>query len=188
MKKIALTLAIACSLFAIEKKNIVSLMKLKTDKISSIMVLKELTPKEKATQIFPLLEEIFDYELMAKLSLGKTNWTKMSKMQRTEFIQAFISHLKNEYISKISYYTDEKLKILGLKEVNEKRVSLLTKLVGDKDTYDITYKFYKKRGDNWLIYDIDIIGISLIQSYKAQFSTILQAKSFKSLIEKIRAK
>ncbi len=112
----------------------------------------------------------------------------MSPEQREEFTTEFIKYLKNSYIEKISLYTDEKLNIIGLKELNKKRVLLLTQLIGSKDTYDITYKFYKTKNNNWLIYDVDIIGISLIKIYRVQFNNILEKESYETLLAKIKTK
>jgi phospholipid transport system substrate-binding protein len=188
MRKIILLILISISLFAIEKENIINIMENKINKATSIIAQKDLMPQEKAKKIFPLFDDIFDYKLMTKLSLGKANWIKMSTEQREEFTTEFIKYLKNSYIEKISLYTDEKLHIIGLKELNKKRVLLLTQLVGSKDTYDITYKFYKSKNNNWLIYDVDIIGISLIKIYRVQFKNILEKESYDTLLAKIKTK
>ncbi len=188
MRKIILLILISISLFAIKKDNITSVMENKINQATSIIVQKNLTAQEKAKQIFPLFDEIFDYKLMTKLSLGKSNWVKMSHKQREEFTTEFIKYLKNSYIEKISLYTDEKLNIIGLKELNQKRVLLLTQLIGSKDTYDITYKFYKAKNNDWLIYDVDIVGVSLIKIYRVQFKDILEKESYETLLAKIKTK
>ena len=188
MKKIMLLMMTAVFLFAVEKNDITTVMKNKINDSTKIIVQQNLTPEEKAQKIFPVFDDIFDYKLMTKLSLGKTNWVKMSNEERTEFTQKFVTHLKNSYVEKISLYTDEKLKIIELKEINKKRVWLYTQLIGSKDTYDITYKFYKSKTNGWLIYDVSIIGISLIQIYKAQFNNILLNESYTALLEKIKTK
>lgn len=188
MRKIILLMFITISLFAIEKRDIADIMENKINHATSIIAQKNLTQQEKAKMIFPLFKDIFDYKLMTKLSLGKANWEKMSKEQREEFTTEFIKYLKNSYIDKISLYTDEKLHIIGLKEVNKKRILLLTQLIGSKDTYDITYKFYKSKNSDWLIYDVDIIGISLIKIYRVQFKDILEKESYATLLGKIQTK
>jgi phospholipid transport system substrate-binding protein len=185
MKKIILFVFITISLFAVEKENIVTLMESRINKSTSIVKQKDLTSEEKKKQMLPLFEGIFDYELMTKLSLGKTNWTKMSSEQKAEFTDKFITKLKNSYLEKVNLYTDEKLHIIGLEEVNPKRILLLTELIGNKDTYDVTYKFYKAQNDDWLIYDVDIVGVSLIQVYRAQFNDALQEGTYQTLLSKL---
>jgi len=185
MKKIILIAFIAISLFAIEKDEITTVMENKINQATSI-IKKDISAQEKAEKIFPLFEDVFDYKLMTKLSLGKANWSKMTPEQRKEFTTKFITYLKHSYVKKISLYTDEKLKIIGLKDV-KKRVYLLTQLVGSKEAYDIAYKFYKSKTKGWLIYDVDIIGISLIQIYRAQFKDILEKESYAALLGKIES-
>ena len=185
MKSFVLLLFFSMSLFAIQKADISDYMKNNILQATSIIKQKDLSKEEKASKIFPLFDTVFDYKLMTKLSLGKDNWLKMTKAQRAEFTNQFITKLKQSYIDKLDLYTDEKLRIIGLKEVNKKRILLLTQLVGDKDTYDITYKFYKSRDDNWLIYDVDIIGVSLIQVYRAQFNGALQDGSYQTLLNRL---
>jgi len=188
MKNILILVFVAVSLFGIEKDAISSIMENKINEATSIITQKKLKKEKKAEMIFPLFDDVFDYNLMTKLSLGKSNWIKMNVQQRKEFTKQFIVHLKGSYIDKISLYTDEKLKILELKEVNKKRVWLLTQLVGSKDSYNITYKFYKSKTNGWLIYDVDIIGVSLIQIYRAQFDNVLQNETYTALLEKITSK
>jgi phospholipid transport system substrate-binding protein len=188
MKKIAILMLITISLFAMEKSDISSVMESKINQATSIILQKELSSQEKAENILPLFNDVFDYKLMTKLSLGKSNWTKMSAHQREEFTAKFITHIKNSYVDKISLYTDEKLKIIKLEEINKKRIWLFTKLIGSKDSYDITYKFYKSKTDGWLIYDVDIIGISLIQIYRSQFNNILEDESYTTLLSKLEKK
>lgn len=185
MKKIVLFVFITISLFAVEKENIMAVMESNINKSTSIIKQKELTVEEKTAKIFPLFEDIFDYRLMTKLSLGKGNWIKMSNEQREEFTQKFIAKLKQSYMDKLNLYTDEKLHIIELQEVNDKRVLLLTELIGSKDTYPIAYKFYKSQNDDWLIYDVDIIGVSLIQIYRAQFNNALEEGTYATLLSKL---
>ena len=188
IKNIILLAFFTTSLLALQKEDIPSVMENRINSSIGIIAQEELSVKEKSKKIFPLFEDIFDYELMTKLSVGKLNWSKMTPEQRAEFTEKFVLHLKNSYVSKISLYTDEKLNIVKLEEVNTKRTWLLTKLIGTKDTYDITYKFYKSKNNDWLIYDVDIIGISLIQIYRAQFNNILQKESYATLLGKIETK
>ena len=37
-----------------------------------------------------------------------------------------------------------------------------------------------------LIYDVDILGVSIIQTYRTQFADILAKESFDNLLEKLR--
>ena len=51
----------------------------------------------------------------------------------------------------------------------------------------IDYRLLKK-GDRWLVYDVNIEGVSLVSNYRTQFNKIIQTGSFEDLIQKLRTK
>ena len=46
------------------------------------------------------------------------------------------------------------------------------------------YKFYKLK-NNWKIYDVEVEGVSIVQTYRSQFATILQKGSIDDLLLKL---
>ncbi|EAK6758666.1 toluene tolerance protein, partial [Campylobacter upsaliensis] len=42
-----------------------------------------------------------------------------------------------------------------------------------------------KENDDWLIYDVDVLGVSIIQTYRSQFGDILENGTFKDLLNKL---
>jgi phospholipid transport system substrate-binding protein len=172
-------------MFAIQRQNISSFMEENIDNVVNVLQQKDLSIDEKASKIFPLLDSTFDYKLMSKLSLGQKVWLDISDKQRESFSKKFIAYMKNSYIDKLKLYTNEKASIKELKVMNPKRIWLITELSNDKNKYEIIYKFYPKGEDNWLIYDVNIIGVSLMRTYRAQFNDILKENSFDELLRKI---
>lgn len=175
-------------LYAIEKENISSIMSEKIKTATKILQQKELDPEIKAEKVFSILDDAFDYNLMSRLSLGKETWSSISVEEKKEFVEKFVKYLKHSYVEKLKLYTNEVLNILEAKEINAQRVWLITELVGTQDRYEITYKFYQSRDNGWLIYDVDIVGVSLIQTYIAQFSDLLKDKPFSALLSKLEVK
>ena len=47
---------------------------------------------------------VFDFPLMAKLTLGRKHWPGMTKEQQAKFTELFINLLKESYLEKISLY------------------------------------------------------------------------------------
>lgn len=127
------------------------------------------------------MDKFFDYKIMSQISLGK-DWPTLSAEQKEEFIKAFELKLKNSYIDKLDLYTDEKIEVHSLEKLNPKRIKLLTYLIGKDDKYEIEYKFYKNDKNDWLIYDVNIIGVSIMQTYRQQFAGYLKNNSFKDLL------
>lgn len=171
--------------FAFEEAVIVPEMTKKIDKALTILKEKDLSTEAKGKKIISILDEAFDYKLMSRLSLGK-KWRTLSSDQKNTFTEIFSKKLKQSYIDKLDLYTDQKVKILGIDKVKSTRIVLNSEIVGKDETYDIKYKFYKKKNmDEWFIYDVDIVGVSLIQTYRKQFSTFLKEKSIEDLISNL---
>lgn len=174
------------SLFAIEESKIKDVMKERIDLVIAILQEKELTKELKTSRIFNIMDQFFDYKVMSQISLGK-DWKTISSEEQSQFIKAFELKLKNSYIEKLDLYTDEKIEIHSLEKLNPKRIKLLTYLIGKDEKYEIEYKFYKNDKDDWLIYDVNIIGVSIMQTYRQQFSGYLKNNSFKDLLASLNS-
>ncbi len=51
----------------------------------------------------------------------------------------------------------------------------------------VDYRLFK-HGDRWMIYDINIEGISLVSNYRTQFNKIIQTNGYNSLVETMKSK
>jgi phospholipid transport system substrate-binding protein len=45
----------------------------------------------------------------------------------------------------------------------------------------------QQRGDRWLVYDVSVEGVSLINNYRTQFDKIIQTSSYAELVRKMKA-
>jgi phospholipid transport system substrate-binding protein len=45
----------------------------------------------------------------------------------------------------------------------------------------------QRRGDRWLVYDVMVEGVSLINNYRTQFDKIIQTSSYAELVRKLKA-
>ncbi|WP_291953133.1 ABC transporter substrate-binding protein, partial [Campylobacter sp.] len=59
-----------------------------------------------------------------------------------------------------------------------------TSMIIDGKENFVVFKFYNKNND-WKIYDVDIFGISIIQTYRSQFKDILTNADFDTLLDKL---
>jgi len=176
------------SIFAMTLTEIKPEMANKIDKVLMILKDSNLEKSKKAEEIINLMDSTFDYDLMSRLSLGKT-WKILSTEEKKQFTELFTQKLKSSYVEKLDLYTDELVEILGTETIKKNRVVLKTQLIGKNEKHDINYKFYKKRDENaWLIYDVDLIGVSIIQTYRKQFSGFLKEKSINDLLSHLKKK
>jgi phospholipid transport system substrate-binding protein len=46
---------------------------------------------------------------------------------------------------------------------------------------------HRKNG-RWLVYDVNIEGVSLIANYRTQFNKVIQTESYDALVRRLRSK
>lgn len=182
MRKIILLMVSFGFLFSLALENIAKDMQIKIDKSLSILEQTSGDKKQAADEIFKIFDGVFDYKLMAKLSLSK-RYSELSDKEKQEFEKAFEDNLKKSFTEKLSLYDSQKLKVLSLEEKN-KRAFLKTSIIIDNKENYVIFKFYNKN-DDYLIYDVDILGVSIIQTYRSQFKDILQNADFDVLLKKL---
>ena len=65
---------------------------------------------------------------------------------------------------------------------------VVVKIVTKKDTEILVKYKLKKKGGGWLVYDISIQGVSLVNNYRKQFNSIMTRSSYEDLIKKLKKK
>lgn len=173
-------------LFSLEELNIRPFMEENINKSTEILRSTTIAKESKAPKVFALFDPIFDYGLMAKIALGSTQWATLSPEEQTRFTIQFEQRLKRSYVEKLDLYTDEKIVIKALQKIKENRIQLTIHLLRNAEVYEIVYKFYPHQTRGWLVYDVDVLGVSIIQTYRTQFADILSKNSFEILLQKLQ--
>ena len=141
---------------------------------------------ERRTAVRGIADEIFDWNEMARRALAR-HWQPLTDKERVEFVSLFSDLLERSYISKIELYGGEKIRYVG-ERLDGETANVATRIVTKNGTeVPIDYRLLKK-GDRWLVYDVNIEGVSLVSNYRTQFNKIIQTASFADLIQKLRAK
>ncbi|MBX0594244.1 ABC transporter substrate-binding protein [Campylobacter jejuni] len=121
----------------------------------------------------------------ASLKLLQDN--KEDKKQAANGIfKLFDSIIDYKLMAKLSLYKDQVLKVKNGELKNEKRYFLTTSMVVDGEEKNIIFKFYNDN-NNWLIYDVDVLGVSIVQTYRSQFGDILANQGFDALLQKLES-
>ncbi len=170
---------------ALQKDEIQSEMTKRIDNVLVVLKDKNLSIENKKQEIISIVNDTFDFELMAKIALGKEAWSSIDETKQKEFSKVFEEKIKKSYSDKLELYNDQKVKIISLEPYNNTRLQLKTELVGKEGNYSINYNFYEKNNE-WYIYDIDLIGVSIIQTYRQQFAGLLKEKSFDEMFAQFK--
>ena len=166
-------------------EDINSMVKKKVAVIFDLLGKQDIEKNERNEKIVGELNEIMDFQLSAYLSLGK-HWKKISKTQKKEFVETFQQYINNYIVEKIDLYTNQKIDIGDSKIVKKGRAELEIGILSGGETLQVNFKLRKNKKKEWRVYDVDIEGVSLITTFRSQFSSVLKNSSFEELLEKLK--
>jgi phospholipid transport system substrate-binding protein len=144
------------------------------------------TAEARRQKVKRIVDPYFDYQEMAKRSLGPT-WGKLSAGQRHEFVQLFAQLLEASYSDKIEKYA-QRVKIDYTGEILDgEYVEVRTVVVRANDRIPLNYRLMQENG-GWKVYDVVIEGVSLVSNYRSQFSRIIHESSYAELVRRLKTK
>ena len=176
-------LMLGSPVLADDKADAEAIVKGKLDAVFAVLEKKELDQQAKKKEINEIVTPMFDFALMAKLTLGREHWPNLSREKKEKFTELYIKLLKTSYLEKLTLYTDEKVIFDPPVQVKEK-VQIPTQLISKDRKTSILYKLYKPAND-WKVYDLEIQGVSIIRSYRSQFGEILRNGTIDDLLRKM---
>ena len=141
---------------------------------------------ERRRLIRRVADERFNWEEMARRSLAE-HWKMLTDEDKKEFIQLFADLLERTYMKRIESYSGEK--VIYEKERIEGTYSIVEVRIYTSKNIEIPVSYrLRKHGTDWLIYDVSIEGISLVNNYRSQFHNILLKSSYQELLAKLKTK
>lgn len=176
--------AVVSLLAALSEDRIKPSMQEATQSVITVLKDKSLSDNDKIDKIFAVFDPFFDFNQMAKIALSK-RYKNLTDEQRTAFGEAFERRLKASYVDKLLGYTDQEIIFKDASKPNVGRYWLNGELLSGGETYGFVYKFYDAKERGWLIYDVEILGVSILQTYRSQFDSLMENESFESLLGKL---
>ena len=159
------------------------LIRIKWRAVISVLRNKDIEQKAKKEKISKIVSPIFDFPLMAKLALGRKHWPKLSSSQQKKFTQLFIERLKTSYREKITLYTNEDVQFKPAVR-KKKLIHIPMELISKDKKVKIVHKL-RKVDKHWKIYDVEIQGVSILLTYRAQFDDILRKGTVEDLLSRL---
>ena len=144
-----------------------------------------LAPEARRRRITDLIQRRFDFRAMSQRALS-TNWRKASETQRRQFVDKFSRLVLATYMGRIEAYTDERVKFVG-ERVKGNKAEVSTLVVSDNTEIPIRYKM-RRKGDNWLVYDVVIEEVSLIRNYRSSYRDIVKKEGIAGLLARMDEK
>lgn len=140
---------------------------------------------ERRNKIMAIISTGFDFREMSRRVLGRT-WNDITDEQKAYFVKQMTKLLENVYVGKLETYTGQTVEFVA-ERVKGKRAQVTT-LIEDQGVKLPVHYIMQKETDRWMVYDINIEGVSLIRNYMEQFRSILRTEKYEGLIKIIEDK
>lgn len=136
-------------------------------------------------KIMSSIKEGFDFQEMSKRILG-AEWNNISGDEQKHFTTLMTKLLENVYIGKLEGYSGQAIDYVGEK-IKDGRAQVATVIENNGQKIPISY-IMMFNNTKWMVYDINIEGVSLIRNYMEQFKSILRTEKYAGLIRVIEEK
>ena len=136
-----------------------------------------------------LLPKIDEVE-MSRMVIGPIYWRSSSAQTKKDFTNEFMKMVTNNYARIFAVYSDQKVNILPSRVdySTVSRVEMKSIVASSKGAdFKVSYKMQKNTIGEWMIYDFTIDGISMTESYKAQFAPTLANEGLQGIVSDIKS-
>lgn len=129
-----------------------------------------------------------NFERMTALSVGRA-WRQASPAQQKALITEFRTLLLRTYSGALSQVGDKQVKVRPFRgDAAADDVIVRSEIVGGRgDPIQIDYRL-EKAGSAWKIYDVNVLGIWIVQTYRDQFGQEISARGVDGLIRSLSDK
>jgi phospholipid transport system substrate-binding protein len=130
----------------------------------------------------------FDSQEVAKRTLS-THWNGLTDQQQQEFVQLFIALVEKTYSHNLDRYNNGVQFFFDHERIEDQFSEVDTRVLDpvQNRTFSIGYRLHNVNG-KWLVYDVVIENVSMVQNYRNQFNRILTKSSYEELIKALQNK
>ena len=145
--------------------------------------------KQARDDVRNLARALFDGPGAARRALG-SDWDLRTAAEREEFTRMFTGVVEQAYLdivqSRLPRDRPPAIRIVGEDPIAERGTVIRTEVQGRYGS-DMQLDYLMTRsGKGWLVRDIVIDGVSLVENYRAQFARILRSSSYADLALRLR--
>lgn len=142
---------------------------------------------EKEQQLIQIFNENVNTDWMARFVLGRYSRTvPQDKLER--YKKLYRDYVMNSYIPRFREYTSEKFRVSGVR--NDKDTYIVqTEILrpNNQQAIKVDYRLVPE-ASSFKVIDIVVEGVSLINTQRSEFGSIISNNGFDTLLAKIEAK
>ncbi len=155
------------------------------DAIIHILQKKHLTKEQIWSQIGRIVDARFDFRSMTQTVLA-TKWHSATRAEKHQFVDFFSQYVEDRYRSSLEAYTDQRVEY-GPEQIKGNKALVETQILADGHRIPVNYKLRNDAGE-WVVYDVVIKGISIVDNYRDTFDAILKAQGMGGLLNELEGR
>ena len=131
-----------------------------------------------------------DFQRMTASAIGP-GWRQATPEQQKRLQEEFKILLVRTYAGALSQISDQVIALKPLRAAPEdKEVVVRSEVRGSGEPIQLDYRLEKTpgQGSGWRIFNINVMGVWLVETYKSQFAQEINAKGVDGLIESLAAR
>ena len=123
-----------------------------------------------------------DMRRTTEMAMGQ-NWKKASPEQQTQLVSEFKNLLIRTYSGALSQLRDQTIQFKPLRAApDDKEVIVKTVVIGRGDPVPLDYRL-EKTASGWRVYDMNIMGVWLVEAYRNQFASQISQNGVEGLVK-----
>jgi phospholipid transport system substrate-binding protein len=147
--------------------------------------------EERVTAIRALLNDAFDARDAAALALGR-EWQKRTAAQRDEFARLYTDLVERAYLAWVGSRArvhGDGVRVAFVSESTRGDTSSVETTLTTRGAGEMPIEYHMTRHEGrWRIRDVVVDGLSLADSYRAQFQRVLQSGGYAELVARLQEK
>ena len=131
-----------------------------------------------------------NFRRMTAAAVGP-GWRQATPEQQKRLQDEFKVLLVRTYAGALAQVSDQTVRIKPLRAAaDDKDVLVRTEIVGKGDPIQLDYRLEKTPGEGagWKIYNLNVLGVWLVETYRSQFAQEINAKGIDGLIDTLVAR
>jgi len=123
-----------------------------------------------------------DMRRTTEMAMGP-NWKKATPEQKAQLIAEFKNLLIRTYSGALSQLRDQTVQFKQLRAApDDQEVTVKTVVLGHGDPVPLDYRL-EKTPNGWKVYDMNIMGVWLVEAYRNQFSNQISQNGIDGLVK-----
>ena len=123
-----------------------------------------------------------DMRRTTEMAMGP-NWKKATPEQQAQLTSEFKNLLIRTYSGALSQLRDQTIQFKPLRAApDDKEVVVKTVVIGRGDPVPLDYRL-EKTANGWKVYDMNIMGVWLVEAYRNQFANQISQNGVEGLVK-----